>query len=435
MGAHPDAASIAALAGRLDPACADTCCVPKLEWVGEWGPPPSADDVSAARSALGAATDPAVISVALRIVSRGGAAADARLFARYVDDERAGASLPTAHPSQQVVRCYPVTWSPSSPSKEALRALGTAYGKTFAAPASYRAWAAANPDPEASFEVWNARLNRREPPSPELVAELRAKGELLFARVMAYRCDGNDRCGIAPTELAKVMKTAIGAARALAWLDGTEKLPEPELGRTYANVIRSGEVLFSGAELPALTRVWSGGTFAGTVHQGMLAVLLSRLDPSNAKKYWRHELARPAAVPAAAGVDVVLQEAARRDPVGMEADLRPWLDHTADEDADAERARALFSGLAASDVRAAPVFGRLVSAPLSSSSGRAWVAVWEAATHFGCTGLGAREALEFHALKLQAPADGERERARSEASRTTFLGAVRACGKRFGPRR
>lgn len=428
VGVSPDARSLAALAGQIDVGCADTCCVPKLDWIGEWGPPPSPDELRAARSALTTATDAPTVTLGLRVVSHSDATSDVPMLTRYVDDERAGVPLPSVRPAQQVRRCDPVTWSPSTPSKEALRALGALYGQTFSTPASYHAWAAANPDPEASFAVWNARLGRQEPPPPQVVAALRAKSALLFVRVMASRCNGDDRCGVAPADLAQAIKVTLGPARALAWLDGSEKLPESEVGSSYANVLRSGEVVFSRAEVPALERLWSGGVLGDGMDRGMLAVLLSRLDPPNAKKYWRKELARAAS--AAAGVAVVLQEAARRDAPGMEPELRSGLVSTGNASEDDQRARALFSGLAAAEPRAAPVFVRLVRAPFPTTSSQTLGALWDAAMHFGCAGLGPRDALEYRALKNQSKADADRERGRSEAAQRSFLSAARACAKR-----
>lgn len=429
VGDHPDAPSLAALAARIDVGCSDTCCVPHPEWIGEWGTPLSVDDLRAARSALAEASDPRSSTIGLRVVGRAADAADAPLFARYVGDERAGGSLPAVRPVQQVSRCYPVTWSPSSPSKEALHALGTLYGATFETPEKYRAWAAANPDPEASFAVWNARFDRRQPPPPELVAALRAKSAQLFVRVMAYRCNGDDRCGVAPADLAQALKATLGTTRALGWLDGSEKLPDAEVGRAYANVLRSGEVLFSRNEVPALARVWSGGLLAAAREQGMLAVLLSRLDPADAKKYWRKELLHVASEASPEGVPVVLEEAARRDAVGMEPELRSWLVSTGNATEDDERAGALFAGLAAAEPRSAVVFARLVSAPFPTTSSHTLGALWDAATHFGCAKLGPRDALAYRPLKNQSKEDADRERVRAETAQRSFLAAARACGK------
>lgn len=401
-----------------------------MEWLGEWGPPLSENELHAAQSALATSTDAATSTIALRIASHSESATDVSWVTRYVDDERAGVSLPSARPSQLASQCYPVTWSPSTPSGEALRILGRRYGQTFANPQGYRAWAAANPDPEASFAVWNARLDRRQPPQPELVAALRAKSAQLFVRVMAYRCNGDDSCGVAPAELAQALKATLGPTRALAWLDGSEKLPEEEIGRSYANVLRSGEVLFSRDDVPGLTRVWSGGLLGASLDHGLLAVLLSRLDPVNAKKYWRKELTHVASDQSPQSVTVVLQEAARRDAVGMEPELRSWLVSTGNADEDDERAGALFAGLAAAESRSAAVFGRLVAAPFPTTSRRTLGALWDAATHFGCGGLGSREALAYRPLKNQSKGDADRERVRSEGAQRSFLSAARACAKK-----
>lgn len=375
--------------------------------------------------------------MALHRMTGGLDVADVPQIARFVDDTRPGASLPHAQITQAVQRCYPVTWTATTPSSGALAALAAFYATPFETPSAYHAWSYRTPDPEHSFEVWNARLARIEPPARELVERIRATDVELFTRLMVYRCHGDDRCGVSPTELGALMKSHVGPERAKRWLEGTESpiAVGARPGETYFNVLLLGETLFSAADLPALEALWTSKKLGHSYLHAMLGVLLSRMKPADARGYLRQLLAHGSSELMHDGVVIGLREAARRDPRGTESELASWFFVRNEHDDDQRAEIAILQGLVEADERAAPVLGRLLRRPVVLTTASAAAALHRAGSRFGCPDLGDVHALGATAGKGQSEVDYADAARRAEAARGLLATKMRSCAEQLRSRR
>lgn len=435
IGALPDTKAIAALSARAreSTSCSDTCCLPKLDWLGTAGPPLSDEGRRAVRAALDSLSAPADLAVALRVLSHGADADDTKLVAKYVEDTRVTTRLPDVFSRQAFHECESVTWQDASPSSEALAILGRIHATTFHSPASYRAWASRTPDPERSFEVWNARLSQREPPEKPLVDRLRATDLDLFLYVMLYRCRGDERCGTSDADLAHLLATRAGPERARRWLDGTEDFPPlpsgASTGELRFNVVRLGEKVFRPADVASLEATWRAGKLGRTTLHAMLGVLLAKTAPARAASFFRDLLVRGMAELPRDGLAYALHEAARLDPKGTQADLARWIHRPGDDD---DLDAAIFDGLANGGDRAAPVLGRLLDVPppppsASRSDTRSAIALHRAGARFGCPGIGNVDDLAARPLKGEREEAFEPRRARAAAARVALFGAMKRC--------
>lgn len=431
-GASPDAASLTALARRLDVGCADSCCVPKLEWVQEHGELPT-DARRTAEAAALSLREPAPLALALRVLAHGAKPADAATFARFVDDERAGGSLPLVHVPQRAAACYPVTWERTSPSREALRALEKIHAVRFAGRAAFHAWVAATPDPERSFDVWDARLARQTPPPPALVRELAEKDAALFTRVMLHRCDRSFRCGVDRAELAELVRKNLGRDGALALLE-RDRVPELERGgaHTWESLLAAGDLVFTPDDVGRLEKLWSAGHFARTIYQGQLGVLLSRLAPASARRYWSDSLGGGGFRLSDEGAELVLHEAARRDPAGMEPRLKDWF---FDSPSDVGAAAAIFAGLAEAEPAGAGVLGRLLAKDFAARDSLVIAPLARALRRHGCARVPAEEALTYYPKKNSDAKASEAGEAGARAAREDVVRAAKACRAELAARR
>jgi len=430
--ALPDAETLTSLSRRMDASCKDSCCVPELAWVWGSGALPAEVRRAAERSAA-SLRDPAPLALALRVLARGATPADAETFARFVDDERPGGSLPTVHVTQRVEECYPVVWERTSPSREALRALGEVHARRFESPAAWRAWRAATPDPERSFEVWDARLARQTPPPPALVRELAAKDAALFTRVMLHRCDRWFRCGVERAELAELVRKNLGRDGAFALLE-RDRVPEHERtgAHTWESLLAAGDLVFAPEDVPRLEKLWSTGHFARTVYQGQLGLLLARLAPASARRYWTESLGGGGFRLADEGAELVLREAARRDPAGMEPRLKEWL---FDPPSATGPAGAIFAGLAEAEPAGAAVLGRLLAKDFASRDYEVVAPLARALRRHGCAAVPADEALQYYPKKNSDPKVDEEGLARVRAARDEVVRAAKACQRALAQRR
>lgn len=334
-------------------------------------------------------------------------------------------------------RCYPVTWTATTPSAAALAALEELYATHFESASAYRAWLQRVGDPERSFEVWNERLGRVQPPPRELVERLLLTDRMLAVRLMLHSCRGDDRCGVTRDTLTTLVKSQLGHDRALRWLEGSEPpiAPSVPLGETYFNLLSMGESLFSATDAAALEGLWTSKKLMRTPAQAMLGVLLARLRPTKAHDYYRQLLAHGPDALTGESLAIGLHEAARRDPRGMESELASWF--FVDRAAEGERRneRAIFWGLTEADDSAAPVLARLLSKrPLPSLSASAADALHRAGTRFGCTELGESNTLAAPHQKGQSDADYATETARAEAARRELVSRMRTCATKLAQR-
>jgi len=429
IGALPDARSLAALATKLDASCTYTCCLPKPEWTRSWAKESSPAATQAARDALATTKTPTEATLALRVLSHGATTEDSAKVAAFVDDVRPGPKLPEEHLSQAWRECYPVSWKLASPSSEALRILGNIHAATFATAADYRAWTASHLDPEHSFEVWSARLSRQEPPPNELVAKLRATDPELFVTLMLDRCRGDDRCGVSVSELNTAVKTQLGVARVMRWLDGSEPVPYVAsgsgVGETYANLLRGADVIFGPAERPALTAIWNKRRLLRTTAHALLALYLARVDPSSRLSYLRDALQRGAQELERPAVALALREASRSEPVALEREIDAWFVIPSSLDQSPET--AIFEGLAASGRKGAPVLGRLLQRPMPALTMHAALALHQAGTVFGCPNLVDPSTMKGYPSKGQSRAEQEQNVHAAAAQRAALALAMRAC--------
>ena len=419
----------------LDDRCGDTCCLPSSLYSGG-RLSPAAGDVAGAKSTLANPNaDARSLAFALRIVSSSGEPRDPALFARFVDDARAAGTLPTAHWGQAFQRCYSVAWEPTSPSREALAALGGIYTHRFEDAKDYHGWIASHPDPESSLDVWVARVSSTRPPAKELVATLRAKGPDLFREVMLVACAGGD-CGVTDDELVSMI-ASWGKQHALDWLTLTDKpsWKDDETNAARSTFLKLADRIFDASDVPRLEAYWKQSDPRYPWDRGRLAVMLSRLRPSDAIRYWSDTLPEMNSY----GAAPILREAAKRAPVEMEAALArhffkdpDYSDPHASFVDGASGAEAISSGLAEeSDVRGAKVFARLVLRPWKSNEPSAMEALARASLHFGCAGIPEPSTLRPRGMKNMRKDDWDAESARAEGASVALAQAARACAKKL----
>jgi hypothetical protein len=415
----------------LDPNCADTCCLP-APFFAHGRLSPSAQDVASAKAILAVSTsDARSLAVALRVMASSEEPHDPALFPRYVDDAREAGALPTARYGQAFQRCYSVTWEPTSPSQEALAALSAIYKLRFGSAIAYRAWAARNPDPESSLDVWVLRISSTRPPPKELVETLRAKGPDLFRDVVLITCSRPD-CGVSDDELVSVI-SQWGKEHALDWLTNAEP-PQWTLARIQAaraTILRLAERIFDASDVPRLEGFLKNNDPQYFFDRGVLAVALSRLRPTDAVRYWSDTLPNVNSY----GASPILREAAKRAPVEMEAALTrhffkdpDYSDPHAPYVDGASGAEAILRGLAEeSDARGAKVFARLVLRPWKSDEPAAMDALAHASLHFGCAGIPDPSAVTAHGLKNMRKEDWDAESRRADAAITNLTKSARTC--------
>lgn len=391
---RPDAATLNALLASLDPSCSDTCCVPHVEWIGDRGPAMDTKIADAARSAITTASSARDLALTLRVVSRATDERDIPRLVGFLRDTRDAGLLPLVFTSEARPSCKRVRFEPTSPSAEALRGINRIWELNLPSTADYDTWAAANPDPESSFDVWSARLAHASDKAATLRA-LRSRSGLLLTRIVLAECDGDGRCGASDGELEEAMRAHLGRATILDWLEGRGRPPEwPRSGvRTLTNLLRLSSGVLTREDVPRIEAMWRSQSFARSVYHGWLTVLLARLAPNERTRVFDTVLADDGAFAVSIdGIGVVLREGARRDPVGLSKHLTAWFFRSPSRDEESadtvETATSILRGLAEADVATAgPVFARLLTRPFVSRYPHVIHSLTLAARHFGCANL------------------------------------------------
>jgi hypothetical protein len=436
---HPDAAGLADVVSKIDPACNNTCCLPEVTWFWGKGDRLSEDDAKAVRPILDdyPSHAPAIVALALRLLARGLDEQDVPRFARLVNDTRAAGRFPFLRIVAPADMCGPfVEYRPTSPSVEALAAFNLVLGLRIERPEMVKVWLGDHPDYDA-FEVWLARASR-VPLDPNVAQRLRAKDALLYARVMLVCAKNGEGCGTTPDELGAALKAAVSSDKILAWLDGSWSIFGAVHGVSvsnqegYGNMAVVADRVLGPESVPALEKMMrstGGGPSAG---RATIAAILARLVPEKSTAYLVEALSMGAFDRRTNGDSLALRELAKRDPVGGEGTLRSWLFHAPRTGTSDDAATAIFTGLAQSDARTgAAVFGRLLSKPLETTDLHVLDALSDAAEHFGCGGLPTKESLRptkntRNLTAEQIAADGQRA---GLAARALTL-AARACGEK-----
>jgi len=103
-------------------------------------------------------------------------------------DERPALPLPTVQVTQEVRRCYPVSWSPPlSVAQVALRALTVTFGVRFASVEEYKTWRTKNPQPFASVDYFATRLYGRDRARAAAIFRQLDRYPAVLARVLMVR--------------------------------------------------------------------------------------------------------------------------------------------------------------------------------------------------------------------------------------------------------
>jgi len=195
--------------------------------------------------------------------------------------------------------------------------------------------------------------------------------------------------------------------------------------------------------------IFKSGSSGLSPFQAQLAVLTSRLAPSSALAMWSaalgdstHARVHPE------GLEIVLEEAPRRDPVSAEALLaasyfRDPSDPSSDRNATGEEflPAAIWTGFAGADVRTArPAFLRLMQRPFDVSRVIGITRLHDAATHFGCANVPPRSAFEgiggreLSAEEAKHPFGYDTKRSRTPRTSTRQSGGSSMRRGRVGPR-
>jgi hypothetical protein len=412
-----------AVAAQHAKGCADTCCLPHHEWFGGDGAPTAAD-AETARRTLGKATDPQLIVFALRVLATAAQLADARTVERFLDDGHAAGELPEVMITQQVRACYPVSWRAVTVGGEALATLRTIYKTHFVDAAAYRAWARTHADPEGTFDYWYAQLEQSRPANRDVLARLRARDATLAVRVVAAYAYTSEDYG-APGELGKLLAAVLGTDRALRWLAGSETFPEWKDVEVWHRVVRTildnGEALFTDKHVPALQALAKG---LSPRNVAQLAVLTSRLRPRDARAMWT------AGLGTGLGEDLVLREAARRDPIGFADTLARWYFGPAIPPRHEPEGYAvpILEGLAEARTAGRATFQRLVAQhPFDADRDNIAEPLARAASAAGCRGVPTESDVRIHMGKGATQIERDVETARAHKARELLAVAVRNC--------
>jgi hypothetical protein len=395
---RPDLGTLTKIAAAIDPNCNNTCCVVDPAWTSNVGPTLERADAEAARASVDAllaspSSDPRVVTVALRVLRRARDEQDIPRFVGFIDDERPGTPLPNQSYEPAKHYCANIlSHVPTTPAREARYVLHELLGVRFQAEVKdVRGWLAAHPDLD-TFEVWVARAGRKPQPT-ERLASLRAKDPVLFTKVMLACAYNGAGCGMSAVELGDLVKETFGPKLLLALLEDTTKVPEWTStsggNKVLRNMMYAGARVFGPEHVAALDKLFDSGHFGRSVYQADLAVLMSRIDPVRAKGYWERAVAIGVSDE---GTEVVLREAAKRDPAGTEKLLSAWFfaePNYQGEPTNTQITDAIMRGLAEGDAQVgAPVFARLLTkATVTERSRSAASALHKAATHVGCKGL------------------------------------------------